>query len=198
METLPNIDINIKFGKLCEGEALEKMGKVYPDIFKHLEPFKEKAAKRHDKGEYWWELRNCACYDLFEKPKIIFPNLQNKNKFAYDDKGVYLNAPAVFLPSNDKAVLAVLNSKVVWHFLKSICVVRSGGYIEVKPQYFEQIPVPTIEGSIKLKLIELAETAIQERSNNQQADISRIENQIDQLVYQLYGLTGEEIDVIEN
>jgi adenine-specific DNA-methyltransferase len=79
---------------------------------------------------------------LFDKPKIIFPNLQNNNKFAFDDTGVYLNAPAVFLPSNDKALLAILNTKVVWHFLKSVCVIRSGGYIEVKPQYFEQIPIP--------------------------------------------------------
>ena len=39
-------------------------------------------------------------------------------------------------------MLCILNSKVVWEFLKSICVVRSGGYIEVKPQYFEQIPIP--------------------------------------------------------
>ena len=35
-----------------------------------------------------------------------------------------------------------MNSTLVWDFLLSICVVRSGGYIEVKPQYFEQIPIP--------------------------------------------------------
>src|SRR5690606_6176485 len=109
------------FGKLSEDLAFEKMKETYPEIFNHLEPFKEKAKKRFDKGEFWWELRNCAYYDLFDKPKIIFPNLQNNNKFAFDDTGVYLNAPAVFLPSRDKALLAVLNSKVVWHFLKSVC-----------------------------------------------------------------------------
>ena len=41
-----------------------------------------------------------------------------------------------------KRYCVFLNSKLVWTFLKSICVVRSGGYIEVKPQYFEQIPIP--------------------------------------------------------
>lgn len=185
-------------GKLSEDEAFEKMEETYPEIFNHLEPFKEKAKKRFDKGEFWWELRNCAYYDLFEKPKIIFPNLQNNNKFAFDDTGVYLNAPAVFLPSNDKALLAVLNSKVVWHFLKSICVIRSGGYIEVKPQYFEQIPIPNIDATIQIRLNALADKAIQTKTNNQQADITNIENQIDQLVYQLYGLTEEEIKIIEN
>jgi hypothetical protein len=185
------------FGKLSEVLAFEKMKDVYPEIFNHLEPFKEKAKKRFDKGEFWWELRNCAYYNLFEKPKIIFPNLQNTNKFAFDESGVYLNAPAVFLPSNDKALLAVLNSKVVWHFLKSVCVIRSGGYIEVKPQYFEQIPIPNIDSKTQIKLTELAEKAIQEKAHNQQADITAIENQIDQLVYQLYELTEEEIKIVE-
>ena len=170
----------------------------YPEIFKHLEKFKEKATKRYDKGEYWWELRNCAYYELFLNPKIIFPNLQNSNKFAFDYTGVYLNAPAVFLPSNDKALLAILNSKVVWYFLKSVCVIRSGGYIEVKPQYFEQIPIPIIEEKTKYTLIELVENAIQEKNQNQEENLKSIEYHIDQLVYKLYDLTEEEIEIIEN
>ncbi|CAN5432714.1 TaqI-like C-terminal specificity domain-containing protein [soil metagenome] len=186
-----------KFKKLGEEVALSKMKETYPEIFHHLEPHKEKAIKRYDKGEFWWELRNCAYYDLFEKPKIIFPNLQNSNKFAFDDTGVYLNAPAVFLPSNDKSILAVLNSKVVWHFLKSICVIRSGGYIEVKPQYFEQIPIPNIDEKTKSRLIGLVEEIIKLKNQNHQAEIPELETQIDKLVYQLYNLTAEEIKIVE-
>ncbi|CAN5227411.1 hypothetical protein BH23BAC3_BH23BAC3_31990 [soil metagenome] len=130
---------------LSEEEALEKVKNDFPAIIKHLLPFEEKAKKRYDQGKFWWELRNCAYYDLFEKPKIIFPNLQNYNKFCLDERGVYINAPAVFLPSASKTLLCVLNSTIVWEFLLSICVVRSGGYIEVKPQYFEQIPVPELK-----------------------------------------------------
>ncbi len=137
-----------KWTKLTYGEnkddleAFDLIKSQFPQLMNHLAPYEDKARKRYDKGDYWWELRNCAYYDLFDEPKIIFPNLQNSNKFCLDSKGVFVNAPAVFLPVNSKALLCVLNSKVVWEFLKSICVVRSGGYIEVKPQYFEQIPVP--------------------------------------------------------
>lgn len=140
----------------------------YPAIFEHLKEYKEKAQIRYDQGDCWWELRKCAYYELFEKPKIIFPNLQNNNKFSFDESGTYLNAPAVFLPTEDKALLGILNSKVVWYFLKSVCVVRSGGYIEVKPQYFEQIPIPDfdeqrsglnerVETIIELKMITAAD-----------------------------------------
>ena len=186
-----------QFGKLDEDKAFDLMKNKYPEIFQHLGSFKEKAKQRFDKGEFWWELRNCAYYDLFLQPKIIFPNLQNSNKFSFDDSGIYLNAPAVFLPSNDKSLLAILNSKVVWHFLKSICVIRSGGYIEVKPQYFEQIPVPDVNENTKTILTELVENIINGKRKNPQADIAVIESQIDQLVYQLYGLTTGEISVIE-
>jgi len=131
--------------EISEEEALEKVKSDFPTIMEHLLPFEKKAKKRYDQGEFWWELRNCAYYDLFDKPKIIFPNLQNSNKFCLDERGVYINAPAVFLPSASKTLLCVLNSTIVWEFLLSICVVRSGGYIEVKPQYFEQIPIPELK-----------------------------------------------------
>ena len=88
-----------KLGDISEVDALYKMTGLYPDIFKHLINFQLKAKKRYDQGDYWWELRNCAYYSLFEKPKIIFPNLQNNNKFAWDESKTYINAPAVFLPT---------------------------------------------------------------------------------------------------
>lgn len=74
-------DINSEDGKL------EKLSKDFPVIFSQLMPFKESVIKRYDQGDYWWELRNCAYYKLFEQPKIIFSNLQNSNKFCLDTQG---------------------------------------------------------------------------------------------------------------
>lgn len=187
-----------KFGDLSEDEALQKMQEEYDEIFKHLMPFETAAKSRYDKGDYWWELRNCAYYDLFNKAKIVFPNLQNTNKFAFDEDGIYLNAPAVFLPTNDKYLLAVLNSKVVWHFLTSICVVRSGGFIEVKPQYFEQIPIPEIPEEEKQPFITTTDKILSMKKDNSKADTSELENEIDRLVFRLYSLTEDEIKLIQN
>ena len=145
-----------KYGdNISEKDATEKLRNDFPDLINHLIPFEDKAKKRYDKGDFFWELRNCAYYDLFEKPKVVFPNLQNSNKFAFDETGAYINAPAVILPTEDKFLISILNSKLVWYFLTNICVVRSGGYIEVKPQYFEQIPIPSISNEIKNNLVDL-------------------------------------------
>ena len=54
----------------------------------------------------------------------------------------------------------IFNSKIVWIFLTSICVVRNGGYIEVKPQYFEQIPIPPIDNELGDTLFALADTML--------------------------------------
>ena len=150
-----------KYGNdISEKQAIKHLQDDYPSYFEILLPFEDKARKRFDQGDFWWELRNCAYYDLFEKPKIMFPNLQNRNKFCFDEAGTFVNAPAVFIPTNSKALLAILNSNLVWYFLTSICVVRSGGYIEVKPQYFEQIPIPDIEINLEYPLAAKAESNI--------------------------------------
>lgn len=170
---------------------------AFPVIMNHLKPYAGAARKRYDKGEFWWELRNCAYYDLFVKPKIIFPNLQSSNKFAYDISGAYLNAPAVFLPTDAKWLLGLLNSKAVWYFLKTICVVRSGGFIEVKSQYFEQIPIPAHKDTDKKQLDSLVDQILAAKQKAPNADTSVLEKRIAQFVYDLYKLVPEEIAIVE-
>ena len=126
---------------ITEEDGWNYIKQKYPKIAEHLEPFKEKAKKRYDQGDFWWELRACDYYSHFENEKIVWPNLQDSNKFAYDNEGFYINAPAVILPTNNKGLLCILNSKLAWYFFKDICVIRSGGFIEMKPQYFEQFPL---------------------------------------------------------
>ncbi len=139
----------------------------YPAIKNWLNKYKERLEPRNNPeqkegrkpGPYkWFEIQDSVDYfKLFEGIKITWPNLQNSNKFCIEENGYYINAPSVIFPSDNKALLVILNSKIVWYYLTSICVVRSGGYIEVKPQYFEQIPVPYIADEFKLPLIEMAD-----------------------------------------
>lgn len=129
----------------------------YLAIKEYLDNYEPQLSKRYDKGNTPYNLRNCAYQPLFYQSKIIWGNLQNSNKFSWDNSGTVISAPACMLPTNSKALLSVLNSKIVWLFLTSICVVRNGGYIEVKPQYFEQIPVPPLCGELEIVLSSLAD-----------------------------------------
>lgn len=132
----------------------------YPAIKDYLLSFEPQLSKRYDKGNTPFNLRNCAYQPLFYQPKIIWGNLQNSNKFSLDERGTIISAPACMLPTDKKALLGVLNSKLVWAFLTNICIVRNGGYIEVKPQYFEKIPVPLLEGELSEALIASVENEL--------------------------------------
>jgi hypothetical protein len=148
------------------GTEIEK----FPAIKEYLKANKERLTPRNSPeiktgrkpGPYkWFEIQDSVdYYKIFQSPKITWPNLQSANKFSIDYGGYYINAPSVVIPVANKTLLCILNSKIIWFFLKSICVVRSGGYIEVKPQYVEQIPIP------ELKNIELFEQKADEIIEN--------------------------------
>jgi len=107
-----------------KGWTREQMGKSrdawgwfkknYPAIAKHLVSFADDAEKRQDKGEYWWELRACAYYAEFEKPKIVLPDIAIRANFTLDDDGKYYCANTGYIIGNaDRYLLGVLNSSLI-------------------------------------------------------------------------------------
>jgi len=184
----------------------------YPAIHRHLSSFQEALEKRWDKGNYWYELRACSYYDLFDGPKIVWGNLAKRSSFCLDEtNGFYVNNPADILPTNSKYVLGILNSKLMSYFLKSICAERQGGFIEQKPVYVSQVPIkkPTrtqeieitehVEKMLQLneKLLKIGDKMTDERTRIEE-DINKTDTKIDNLVYEIYGLTDAEKKIIEN
>ena len=128
----------------------------FPAIYNHLKsaqaaftlkavnPKRKGLYERDDQGDYWWELRPCVYYHSFEAPKIIWGNLATQASFAYDENRYYINNPACFIPTNDKWLLAILNSSAATFFMKNKAIERQGGFIEQKPVYVKQIPIPMV------------------------------------------------------
>ncbi|HKJ45728.1 MAG TPA: DUF559 domain-containing protein, partial [Balneolales bacterium] len=97
-----------------EDNKWELFKKEYPAITKYLGYFEEKAQKRYDQGEYWWELRACSYLEEFEKPKIILPDISLRGNFTYDQNGeFYLVNTAYLIGKNDKYLLGILASNLV-------------------------------------------------------------------------------------
>ncbi len=168
----------------------------YPSVAKHLYQFKAKAVKRGDKGDFWWELRACDYYDKFEKPKIMYQVLQVKPCFIYDEDGLHCNNSMWFIPSDDKVLLGILNSKMGWWLISKYCTAIQNGY-QLIWKYFSQIPIATGKELVRKKIADLVNLILSIKKQNPSADTADIENQIDQLVYRLYDLTEEEIAIIE-
>jgi type I restriction-modification system DNA methylase subunit len=178
----------------------------YPAIANHLNQHQEKARTRYDQGDYWWELRPCDYYTEFDKPKIIIPAIVKSASYAWDENGIYSNDKTTIIPSTDKYLLAILNSKACDFYLKSIASTKQGGYFEYKPMYIEKLPIPQAKdksvlaehANALLNLnAQLQKETVPSNIQQLQTRIAHTEEKIDQLVYELYQLTPEEIKLVE-
>ena len=71
------------------------------------------------------------------------------------------------------------------------------GKMRYKKAFLEQVPIPYPTEMQESKISNLVDAIIaQKQSPNN--DTNPLENQIDQMIYQLYGLTEEEIEIVEN
>jgi Eco57I restriction-modification methylase len=91
-----------------EAEAAFKH--AYPSVHAWLKPREDAMRKRQDKGRNWWELRACAYWDEFERPKIVYQEIQFHPSYSHDSDGRYGNNKTFFIPTDDRYLLAVLNS----------------------------------------------------------------------------------------
>ena len=199
----------------------------YPAIEQYLLQFKERLMPKpkdwkggkwpgRKPGDYkWYEIQDTIVYyEEFEKPKICWGNLCDEAPFTIDFESYYVNAPGCILNSSDKYLLGCMNSKLLWRFLQEIAAGRRGGFIEAKPFYVQQLPIRTIDfadtedKSSHDKMVTLVEQmlALHERLKETmeesekamlQQQIDETDQQIDNQVYELYGLTPEEIAIVE-
>jgi len=194
-------------------DAFGWLMKNYPSLANHLLPFAEAAEKRFDKGEYWWELRACDYYEEFEKPKIMLPDISLRGNFILDhNSNCYCVNTAYIISSFNPYLLGILNSKLMTFFYKNLSSEYRGGYLRFIYQYLIQLPIHPItnpkEISCSEKIVKLVESmldlhkkktaALGERDNELiQRQIDATDHEIDRLVYELYGVTEEEIVIIE-
>ncbi|MCC5917814.1 MAG: hypothetical protein JJU02_10880, partial [Cryomorphaceae bacterium] len=183
-----------RYGDMPYDSAWEWLKRNYPAISKHLGPYKARAQKRTDKGDYWWELRACDYYREFEKSKIMLPDISQRCEAILDEtEGCYSVNTAYIIPGLNKSDLGILNSRLTLFFYSNLSPTIRGGYYRFIRQYLAQIPM------IKTNILdEIVDKIIQAKKQDPTADTTDLESQIDQLIYGLYGLTEGEVGIVES
>ncbi len=93
--------------------------------------------------------------------------------------------------THSKAFLTLLNSKFMdWFFRITSTNNNVQGY------ELEQLPIPEMTEANRRRLSRLANRVLKVKASNPSADTSELEEEIDWLVYDLYGLTNEETAVV--
>ena len=180
----------------------------YPDIYRYLDSFDNSFKKRGAKGQHWTNLRACAFFEDFKKEKIIWIELSDRGRFALCTDEIYLLNSAYFLlPPHgirSKYLLAILNSKLIHFYLRIIAETSGMGTSRWINNYVKKFPLPKVADEKQSEIITIVDQIIvlmqsyDYRQNLvKQAKVKVYEKQIDQLVYQLYGLTENEIKIVE-
>jgi adenine-specific DNA-methyltransferase len=133
-------------------------------------------------------------YKEFEKPKIIIPAIVKSANYTYDSEGFFSNDKTAIIPTNDYHALGLLNSMLIDFYLKNIASTKQNNYFEYKPVYVSQLPIKRKENDcISNHVFEI----INIRRNDSDSNTTSLETEIDLMVYKLYGLTYEEVKVVD-
>jgi adenine-specific DNA-methyltransferase len=191
----------------------------YPNLKRHLEPFKEIMSKRREtqnKSNKWWHLHWPRDENIWKSPKIIVLQMAKRPSFVFSEKESYTTfSTNVIMIKNANLdlyyrVLAVLNSKTIWAWLCHYAKRRGIG-LEINGNVIEKIPVPKgIENDTPntIRLSELAKartvTEMESRKSKTESDrnikvrqIDTMEAEIDKIVYELFDLTAAEVAEVE-
>jgi len=180
-----------RYHPMVPGTGVSKYGKIKTEGFIMYD--KEFVRSKEKLG------RTLPDEKFFTEPKILIVRTRNislKERIIASidyDKKYNLNRISNIISKGDNSLeglLGILNSKLFnWLYSK-----RYFDY-EIKPIYLRNSPLCDTDDK---KLNRLVKEIITLRSSDEKADITKLTNQIDQLVYELYGLTEEEIKIIEN
>ncbi len=259
-------------GKSIEEEYIKRnLPKTY-DFLKHFEKeIRGRERGRMDIEKDWYLYIYPKNLDKFHYAKIMTQEISLGCNMTYDEKGEFYHPTTIYsfiknpkFEVDDKFYLAILNSNLMWFFLKNTGTELRGGYFRFKTNYLKPFPLPEIpknsndfiakanemlqlhkdfgevsgkfvrtiqrkfeqlenlpkklehwydlsfaefvkelkKKKIKLSLSEETEwedffLEMQEKAVALQTQITQTDKQIDTMVYELYGLTEEEIKIVE-
>lgn len=165
------------------------------DILKWKINWQEKKENRYIK--YSKDLHRARDERLFlAKEKLVMPRRATQIVCSYDDKQFYLlNTAYILLLKNDeyelKYIQAILNSKLIDFYYKNV---YSGWQITIPA--LDCLPIKK-ENINEQKKLSLLVDRIKEK-NESGAELTATENEIDEIIYDLYGLNEQEKDIIRN
>jgi len=167
-------------------------------------------------GSYqWYEIQDSIdYYQEFEKPKIIYPNICKRPEFTYDESNNYTNQKCFIITLSDKYLLGILNSNVSYFLFNVMLPKLRGGFYEPSYVIFKDFPIYVPDNSnpadvarhdrivaLVEKVLDLNRRLAAAKAPHEKevlaGMIDATDREIDRLVYELYGLTEEEIAVVE-
>ena len=192
----------------------------FPTIRDHLRRFKiimDERRETKNGSNSWWHLHWPRDENIWKAEKIISIQMASRPSFTYSEGSVYVPFSVnVFIGNENlsislKYILGLLNSKLLWNWFNHYAKRRGVG-LEINGNVLAKAPIHNIDiknnqeiaayemmiGLVERMLdLNMRTPATPQEQESLQRQIAATDRQIDQLVYQLYGLTEEEIRIVE-
>lgn len=143
-------------------------------------------------GDYqWFEIQDSIAYhEEFREPKVIWASISRAVRFAWDDQGFLGNDKCVIWAEAPAWAVAVFNSRLANFLFCQMTKSIPGGFMELKQEYISPLPVIKPDDHLAAEVEALV------RQQAAQA-VAGTDNQIDELVFDLYGLSRAERGIID-
>lgn len=177
----------------------------YPGLYNWLLSHKRELCKRNIEETNiryeWYALQRCAAsyYTEFEvESKIIWGLTADKWAYTIDEEQHYLPSNGYILTSTETNIyylLAVINSKLMEHYFHYIGVMTAGGAYTLKAATISSLPI-IVAGNVE-PLANLAKRILDLKKHDTETDVTELESEIDLIVYRLYGLSYDEVLIVD-
>jgi type I restriction-modification system DNA methylase subunit len=200
-------------------DAVGKLRDLPDDVQEHLKRHRSKLKQRaaYERGDCeWWQYTWPRQKESVDRPKILCPYRAATNRFSLDETAEYIGLTDTTVlyeseqPENLRYILGVLNSKIASFRFQFVGKLLGGGVYEYYENTVSQLPIPRratgdaahdqvvdlvhrrmeAEADLRSSMIESEQQMIG-------AVIDTITSEIDALVAQLFGLTDEDLALIE-
>ena len=179
---------------------------TYPNTETWLAAFKDALSKRREAKNgaiQWYSLQwPRVKRELDLKEKILVQNTRNealKTRICavLDDKSVYGSQGVNFIILNDvhvslRYLLGILDSTLINYLFATKFL-----NLAIKAEYLKQLRIPIPSAAILKQLESLVSKVLELKKVNIEADTTSLEYQIDFCVYHLYGLTYDEVLIVD-
>jgi len=184
---------------------------IYEYLSKNKAKLIGKSVEKNQGSREWFVLFRARYQDLFRTPKIIFRQTGDRIISSIDDYVGYYCIDSVnvgFVKSQYhkylKYFIGLLNSKLIVFFYQGISQEKNRVLAQIKPQRIKSLPIrigtisqQEVISNLVNDIVSIKQLTSGKDNPVIHAQLENKENEIDILVYKLYNLTYEEIEIVD-
>ena len=181
----------------------QQIANLFPKGYSYLKDCEEELRGR-EKGRFnnnkWYIFGRGQGINYGGIPKLLAPEISLGGNFMFDSNGHFYSTTTIYgYIKNDRitisyeTLLAIMNSKLCWWFLKNTGTVLANGYYRYKPAYLNPMPIPDIQKEDDSIIKQIVNKIIE---STDEVYNKELEEELESYIHKIYGLSREDSSIV--